>query len=176
MARTTAALLAVLLVGAEVGGQELHTARDGYFRMVGSYFRIAQSEVAILSDWDLPPDEIPVVLFIAQGAGVSPEALVALRRSGRSWVELADRYAIGARVLYLPLREGASAGALAAAYDAFRATPVGEWPSIRLAESDIVALVNIRVLSEALGVPVEEVFRQTSRASSFVELYELLVH
>jgi len=175
MARTTIVLLTLLVVAGDAGAQDLHIARDGYFRVVGSYFRIAPSEVAILSDWSLPADEIPVVLFIASRAGVSAEALVALRRAGRSWVELSERYSIGARALYLPLGEGASPGVLTAAYDAFRGTPMDQWPSIRLTDADIVALVNVRVLAEVLGVPAEEVFRHTSRVSSFVELYALLI-
>lgn len=175
LARTTVVLLAVLLAASDAAAQDFHAAREGYFRVVGSYFRISSSEVAILSDWNLPADEIPVVLFIADRAGVSAEALVALRRSGRSWVDLAERYGIGARALYLPLREGASPGRLASAYHAFRATPVGDWSSIRLTDADIVALVNVRMLSEALGVPSEEIFRHTARASTFVELYALLI-
>lgn len=175
MARSTAVLLLALLSAAETRAQVSHVAEDGYFRAVGSYFGISRSEVTILSDWNLPPDEIPVALFIANRAGVSPDALLALRRSGATWTELADRYSIGARALYLPLREGASAGVLAAPYEAFRSTPVGDWDSIRLTDADIVALVNIRMLSEGLGVTAEEVFRHTPRVSSFVELYAALI-
>jgi hypothetical protein len=134
-----------------------------------------EAEVSILAHWDLPPDEIPVVLFVARRAGVSPAALVALRESGRSWTGLAASYNIGGNTLHVPLRDPASAGALTGAYERFRDTPVEEWGSVRLEEPEIIALVNVRVLSDALGVAPDEIARRTGSAATFVELYAQLL-
>lgn len=169
-------LLATMAFAAVASEAQQHSgAEQAYFRAVSRYFQLPEAEVAILGNWDVPADEIPVLLFVARRAGVSAEALIALRESGRSWTELSDRYQIGARALHVPLRDAASAGRLAPLYDRFRDTPVERWGDIDLSSEDIVALVNVRVLSQSLGLTPDDVMRRTSTASSFVELYSQLI-
>lgn len=173
--RAAILMLAVLGTTPGVTAQDPDAARGAYFRAVARYFDLPSSEIAILSDWEIAPDEIPVVLFIARQAGVSPEALVALRGAGRTWSDLSLQYGIGAQTLHVPVRDQVPAGTLAALYVRYRDTPVGEWRTIRLDDSDIIALVNVRLLAQALGLSAEEVLRQTGSAPTFVELYAQLV-
>jgi len=172
-----AALLSASLMFAATGAHALqHDASEqSYFRAVARFFEVSEGEVAILGHWDLPSDEIPVVLFIARRAGVSAEALVALRESGRGWGALAGSYGIGANTLHVPLQDARSAGALAPLYQRFADTPVTQWASLPLADPDVVALVNVRVLAAALGVPPDDVARRTGTTSTFVELYAQLL-
>ena len=174
MVRTLGSLALMVLFVAPAVAQEREAARIDYFRAVAGFFNLPPSEVAILGDWELPPDEIPVVLFIARRAGVSPEALVALRESGRRWTDLADRYRVRASAFHVPVRDDAPAGRLESTYRLFRSTPVGEWGSLRLDDEAIVALVNVRVISQSLGLSAERVLAETGRASSFVELHARL--
>jgi len=168
-------LFTTLVVTAQgVAAQNRDSARADYFRAVAGFFSLPESEIAILSDWETPADEIPVVLFMARRAGVSPEALVALRSSGQSWTRLAGQYGVSAATLHVPIRDDASAGALSAVYVAFRGTPVSEWPGIPLSDSDIVALVNVRVLAQSLGLSPDAVLRDTGSAPSFVQLFARL--
>lgn len=169
-------LLATMsLVAGASGAQEQTGAERAYFRAVARYFQLPESEVEILANWDLPADEIPVLLFVARRAGVSAEALVALRESGRSWTELSDRYQIGARALHVPLHDVSSAGRLSGVYETFGNTPVDRWGDIRLSSDDIVALVNVRVLSQSLGMTPDDIARRTANSRSFVELYSQLI-
>lgn len=172
------AVMLAVVVGATAAPEvQAQTAAErAYFAAVAKFFQMPEGEVAILGDWNLPPEEIPVVLLMARRAGVSPEALVALRQSGHSWTDLAKRYDIGANALHVPLRDPSSAGALSEAYKQFSDIPVEKWGSITLSSEEIVALVNVRVLSQALGVPPDDVMRRTGQASSFVELYAQLLH
>src|SRR5690606_23901931 len=117
-------IAAALLVPGRLEAQSAHE-REAYFRAVAEYFALPPDEVAILGSWDLPPDEIPVVLFVAARAGVSPEALTALRESGASWASLASRYRIGAAQLHVPLSRSPDGGALAETYRRYAATPAG---------------------------------------------------
>jgi hypothetical protein len=169
-------VLATLAVAAgAVEAQQHNSAELAYFRAVARYFDLPEGEVTILSNWDLPADEIPVLLFVARRAGVSPEALVALRESGRSWTELSDRYQIGARALHVPVHDMGATGRLGTLYASFRDTPVDHWAEIPLTSDDIVALVNVRVLSQSLGLTPDEIMRRTAGTSSFVELYAQLL-
>ena len=160
---------------ADSEAQQPSAVEQAYFRAVARYFQIPESELVVLRNWEVPADEIPVLLFMARRAGVSADALVALRQSGRSWTDLSDRYQIGARALHVPIHDPASAGRLGPLYATFRDTPVAQWGSIRLDSDDIVALVNVRVLSQSLGIPPDEIMRRTANTASFVELYAQLI-
>jgi hypothetical protein len=170
--------LVVIAMGSLAQGaaaQDRPDAEAAYFRAVAEFFRVPASEMAIMRDWRLPADEIPVVLFVANRAGVSPEALAALRRSGQGWHDLASRYGVGADALHVPIPENASAGRLEGVYERFRSTSTGEWSDVVLASDDVVALVNVRLLSQTLGVPPAEILRRAGTSTSFVALYGELI-
>lgn len=172
--RSTLLWVALTCLCASGAGAQDPSARRAYFSAVASYFKLPPSEVQILADWQIDPDQIPAVLFVARHAGVSPEALVALLRSGQGWVELAGRYEISAATLHVPVGEAAPTGALAEVYRRYRSTPATEWRSIELDESDIIGLVNVRVIAQTLRLPAEEVVRQTGSVPTYVELYARL--
>lgn len=159
---------------APVSSQESPAARAEYFGAVARFFSLPSSEVAILSDWEIPADEIPVVLFMARRSGVSPEALVALREAQQSWVTLATRYRVGPFALYVPVPDDASVGALEVAYEAYRTMPVAQWGSIQLTDADVVGLVNVRLISQTLGISAESVLGRTASGTSYVDLYASL--
>jgi hypothetical protein len=172
-------LLLVLLTVAcatEASAAQDSTQR-AYYRAVAGFFQVPEGEVAILGHGgEVPAEEIPVVLFMARRGGVSAEAVVALRGSGRTWPELAQRFGVGANALHVPLNDPSASGALVPVYERFASTPVDQWSTIRLESSDIVALVNVRVLSQALGVEPDQVARRTGTAPTFVELYATFLH
>jgi hypothetical protein len=112
MSRGAVVLAALVCVASGVEARQAGGAEAAYLRAVARYFQLPEGEVSILAHWDLPADEIPVVLFVAQRAGVSAEALVALRESGRSWNQLAATYNIGANALHVPIRDPSMAGVL----------------------------------------------------------------
>lgn len=172
--RTLAVLVTVLAASSAGYAQEPSAARRAYLEAAADFFRVPLDEVAILADWEISLDEIPVVLFVADRAGVSPDALVALRRSGQSWSGLVERYGIDASVLHVPVRDQAAAGALTAAYDRYRATEVVDWSGIRLSDAEIIGLVNVRMIAQSLGLSAEEVIRRTGSTSSYVELFAQL--
>ena len=150
--------------------------RQGYFRAVGEFFTLPPTELAILNEWELDEDEIPVALFIAERTGVSAEALVALRRSGRDWAELAARYGVSAAALHVPIPEQSSAGEIATLYQQYRSMPESGWADIQLKSAEIVALINVRLLAQTLGISPAEVLAQSEATDSFVKLFGELIH
>lgn len=169
------AALVLDLSAAAVPAQETgDAATQAYFAAVAEYFVLPRSEVDILGEWRLPAEEIPVVLFLAQRGGVSPEAVVALRGSGQGWAALAQRYGTAAAQFHVPLPESAPAGSLEGVYQRFRSLPVSRWREIELADADIVGLVNLRLLAETLRRPPQDVLAERSRRS-WVETYARLI-
>ena len=159
---------------APVAGQASPAATADYFHAVARFFSLPSNEVSILSEWEIPTDEIPVVLFIARRSGVSPEALVALRRDGQSWSVLATRYGVGSAALHVPVPADAHVGALDRVYDGYRSIPVERWSTIRLTHDEVVDIVNVRLISQSLGLPVARVIGETGTSGSHVALYERL--
>ena len=142
--------------------------RDAYFRTVAEHFDVPKGEVAIVGDWELEADEVPVVFFLSRKAGVAPDALIGLRRSGLPWVAVANRFGLGVGSFHLPLPEDVPLGSLSRAYGEFRGRPSREWNLIELDDSEVVALVNLRVLSEQMEIPPLRVLQGREEAGSFV--------
>ena len=163
------------ILPSQSSAQELGSGvREAYFRAVGEHFEVPLQEVKILADWGLTSDEVPVALFLARQTGVSPDALIGLRRGGRSWIDVTVRVGLGARAFHISLPEGEPLGLLTRAYDQFKSRSVGDWDGIQLEDPEVIALVNIRVLSEQLGVPTIRVLRSLEEAGSFTAGYVLL--
>jgi len=176
--RTARWAVPILVAHAIGAGPATGQARDSglaYFRAAAAHFDVPADEVVILADSALPAEEIPVALFVATRAGISPEALVALRSSGRSWTELAHRYGVGPAQLHVPFQNPPRSGTLASAYAQFGARSVGDWGGIELTPQDIVSLVNVRVLSGVLHLSPDEILRRRAGAESFVEVYRSVV-
>jgi len=166
--------LVALLTPSLVAGQ-VDAARQAYFRAVAEYFSMTPAEVSILSEWSLPADEVPVVLFVARRAGVSPDALVALRRSGSGWARLIDRYHLDAGHFHVPLSATADRGRLARAYEQFAAVPPERWGGVSLQDQEIVDLVNLRIVAQTLRMRPGDVLTRAAPGTTWVQLYGRLV-
>jgi hypothetical protein len=167
-------LLSCLLLVAVAGvffvasAQELGAgSRQAYYRAVADHFGVSIDEVEVLAEWGLEPDEVPVVLFVSARAGVSSDALVGMRRSGRGWSAVARRFGLGSRAFHVVLPEGANLGLLSGAYEKFKSNPVRDWDSIELEDLEIVSLVNLKVLSEQVEVPPLRVLQSREEYGSF---------
>ncbi len=169
-------LSGLMLFAGVAGAQERENhLRDAFFRAVGEYFSVPIQEVTIISDWNLSPDEVPVVLFLSQQGGVSPDALIGVRRGGRPWLQVAGRFGVGPQAFHLSLPDGGELGSLTRAYSDFRRRSARDWGQVVLDDSDIVTLVNLRVLSEETGVPPLQVLRAREREGSFMAAYIRLI-
>lgn len=159
-----------LLFATPVGAQ---TAEDRYFSAVADYFSVSPVEVSILGEWDMDPEEVPVVLFVARRAGVPPDVVVAQRQTGATWAEVSGRYRMNASAFHVPVA-GDSGGSLSRALTAYRSTPERDWFRIELDDADIVALVNLRFMSQNLSLPPGDVLRARDQAGSYVAGYQAL--
>ncbi|GMR13342.1 MAG: hypothetical protein BMS9Abin29_1548 [Gemmatimonadota bacterium] len=167
--RMIAIAVTVTLVGwPTLAGGQISPATEGYFGAVSEHFHVSLEEVRILGEWRLSPEEIPVVLFVAARAGVSPDAVATLRGDGQSWDAVIRRFGLRPVDLYVPFAEGVSQGILARAYEEFGNRPQSEWDGLRLRDQEIIALVNIQFLAAQMRVPPERVLEALGRTKTFV--------
>ena len=158
---------------AQRGGPDAQ-AVEAYYWTVGTAFSVSLEEVRILGEWQLPPEEIAVVLFLARRAGVSPDVIATQRGAGAPWASIVQRYGVSAGVFHISFPPGTGLGPLEDTYQSFDATPRVSWATLPLEDEALVALVNIRILSSQLGVPAARVLAAWERIGNLVLVHEQL--
>ena len=154
------------------GEAGLRGPQGDFLRAAAEYFNVAPREVVVLSQWGLRPSEVPVVLFVAGRAGVSPDVIVAQRERGRSWMGIADGLGVHASDLYV--RQTGGPGFLRDAYQKFESIPPARWGEVELGDAEVVGLVNVRFLSRYFEVTPAEAIRALGRDGDAVEAYRTL--
>lgn len=174
--------LAALAVGApaaqadtrmDLGATIVNGDLRGFYLSLGEYYRVPEREIVVIRDRHIPDYDIPVVLYIAQRAHVAPGVVVDLRLAGNSWMDITLRFGLGPDIYYVPVQRvyGPPYGN---AYGYFKNKKRKDWHTIRLADDDVVNLVNLRFISERYGHPPEEVMRMRSAGRSFVAINDEL--
>ncbi len=142
-----------------------------YMRAVGREHRVAGRELEVLEAWVHHPTELPVLLFLADRAGVPADVIGSLRHSGQSWQRIALRFDLGPATFRVPVGSGEASGVLARPLREF-ARPAGQWHQIAMTDHEIVALVNLRLLSHQLGTTPEVLLSEVrDHAPDFIEAY-----
>jgi len=154
-------------VGISIGEGRLR----GFYLSIGEYYRVPQREIVIVRERGIPPEEIPVVFFIARRAHVAPSVIIDMRLSGMTWFNIMVHYRLSPEILYVPVRvvHGPPYGK---AYGHFKNRPRKEWKKIVLDDSDIVNLVNLRFETEHYGIPPERVMELRSTGRDFVSIHD----
>ena len=136
---------------------------------VANYYRVPEREVIVIRERRIPDDEIPVVLFIAQRASVSPQRIIDLRLRGDSWWDISVRFGLGPEVYYVPVAV-APGPPYGRAYGHYKKHPRNQWKVIVLNDADIVNLVELRFLSEHYHVAPERIIEMRGRDRDFVAI------
>ncbi|MDT8341997.1 MAG: hypothetical protein RQ751_10835 [Longimicrobiales bacterium] len=148
---------------------------QAFLHAAAAHFGVAEGEVLMLARGAVSVGEIPVVLHLAQRAGVSAEAILALRRAGRSWSDLIRQYRMHAGQLHVPLEPVPAAGPLAPAYAAYASRPRDAWAVIVLPDEALVALVNLRFLMDYLDQTPDRVALALTETGDAVAAYGRLL-
>jgi len=133
-------------------------ARIGDFHVaVANYYHVPQREVVVIRERRVRDEDLPVVLFIAQHARVTPATIVDLRLRGLSWWDISVRYGIRPEVYYVPVTvvPGPPYGK---AWGHYKKKSRKQWNTIVLADDDVVNLVHVRFISDYYRIPPERVF------------------
>lgn len=119
----------------------------------------------------LPEPEIPVAFFLAERGRVAPERVARMRLGGSPWMDIAVELELSAEAFYVPIDfdPGPPYGH---AYGYFRQRPRGKWNTIRLPDTDIVNLVNLRFVSDVTGRSPEEIVDLHSKGRGFADIVD----
>ena len=147
--------------------------RDGevrsFYVAVGDYYNVPDRTLVVVRDRNIPDNEVPVVFFLAQQARVSPDVIINLRLGGSSWMDITLRYGLGPQIFYVPLTvdPGPPYGK---AYGYYKKRPRSKWGEIRLGDSEVVILVNLKFISSHYGYSPDQVVKMRSGGKNFVSI------
>lgn len=144
-----------------------------FYLAVGDYYRAPEKEVVVVRERSVPDDELPVVFFLARRASVSPQVIVDMRLGGKSYMDISLHYGLSPEIFYIPVAvdPGPPYGK---AYGYYKNKPRKQWKEIRLGDSDIVNLVNLRFLSEHYSCAPDKVIRLKSQGKDFVDIQKTI--
>lgn len=154
--------------GISVGDQGLR----GFFLAIGNAYHVPERQVMVVRERSIPDDELPVVFFLAQRARVQPSVIVELRLSGMSWYDITTHFGMGSDIYYYrPVGGVTMQSPYGRAFGHYKQTPKRQWRQMRLADEDIVNLVNLRFASEHGGMNATQVVRAREGGNAFPAIY-----
>lgn len=140
-----------------------------FYLAVGDYYRVPERTLVVVHERNIPDDEVPVVFFIAQRARVSPDVIIDMRLSGRSWMDITLHYGLSPEIFYVPLAV-APGPPYGKAYGYYKNRPRSKWREIRLADADVVNFVNLKFVSSYYGYSPDQVVKMRSGGKRFVAI------
>ena len=143
-------LSAQVQAGAVFSGDGLRS----FYLSVGNYYQVPEREVVVVRERAVPPDEVPVVFYVAQRARVAPAVILDLRRRGLSWADVAVHFRLDPDIYYF--RGGPPYGK---AY--------GYWKKHPPRDAEVIDAVNVHFLSDYHRVSPDVVRAERSRGSSY---------
>ncbi len=153
--------------GVDVG---LSLDQDGlrsFYLAVGEHYRVPEKEVIVVRERNVSDEELPVVFYLTARTGVAPEAIIKMRLGGKSWMDISFHYGLSAEAFYVPVT-GDPGPPYGNAYGHFKHRHRNEWGTIKLADVDIINLVNLRFISEHYGCSPDDVIKMRSKGNNFV--------
>jgi len=163
-------------IGVSIGDQGLKS----FYLAVGDHYKVPEKEVIVIKERRVPDEEIPVVLYIAQMARVTPKAVIDLRLIGRTWMDITLHYGLSPEIFYVPVNpeviyvpviveQGPPYGK-AHGHHHFNRKLKRECKTVVFRDNDIIDLVNLKFTSEHYRRSPEEVIKMREQGKTFVEI------
>ncbi len=178
--RAVTALLALSLLLLWPGGQQCRADLDvglsigdggikGFYLAIGEHYRVPEKQIVVVREKKIPDEELPVLFFLSQRAGVAPDVIIKLRLGGKSWMEISTHFGLTAEIFYVPIKHtpGPPYGK---AYGHFKKKKREQWGTIVLTDTEVVDFVNLRFISEHYGWSADDVIKMREKGRSFVAI------
>jgi hypothetical protein len=170
--RLPIAWILVAALGVAAGDLQAQTPadRDAYLRVVSRHFELPAGEAERLLEDRIAPDELPVLLFLHAESGIAAPALLAMRRPGSTWSQVARRYGVGGDRFHVEIPAAAVDARTRRIHELFTGTPRGGWAALEFTDEETITLVNLRMLAERFTVPPARVLEVRGAVGSWIEV------
>jgi uncharacterized protein (DUF433 family) len=128
------------------------------------YFQVQDQDVLMLSNRGLSANEVPLALFVANRARVSPDMVMQMRLSGMRWDSIVRRYGLSPSIFYVPTND------YSGPYASMYGHPRNAWDSMYLSDEDYINLANLKYLTDYYGYEPGRVIRMRSEGQDFISI------
>jgi len=146
----------------EDGVKEFHLA-------IGDFYKSSDKQVAAITKYGINDEELAVVFFLAEQSNVSPKAIIDLRLGAKSWFDISLHFGLKPEIYFIDIHE-VSRPPYGKALGHFKKKPKSQWNEIRLADDDIINLVNLKFLSKYYNLSPDEIIKMRSNGESFTKI------
>ena len=155
-------------LGISVADGELRS----FYLAVSNHYRVPGEEVVSVKErYRFRNEELPVVYYLAARARVKPSAIIDLRISHMSWLDISFRYGLTPEIFFVPLTVEKVGPPYGKAYGHYKKYhPNKEWKKIVLSDNEVVDLVNLRFISEYHKLAPDTVIKMRGKGMNFVNI------
>jgi len=154
-------------VNINLGGSE----SENYYRSIANYHRVSEKDVYFVRQRGIPDEELPVIFYLASLAAVAPSIVAdEYRRPGITLNDLTRIFGLNPEIYHYPVKFRVDGPPYGKAYGYYRNKPKKEWKNIKLSNTDIINLVNLRFISESRGVDPEDVINRRKSGKNFITI------
>lgn len=143
-----------------------------FYLAVSNHYHVPGREVVAVRDrYRFRDEELPVIYFLAARARVKPAAVIDLRMSRMSWLDISLHFGLTPEIFFVPVtveKVGPPYGKAYGYYKKYR--PKKEWKRIVLSDVEVVDLVNLRFISEYHKLAPSEVIAMRGQGKNFVNI------
>ena len=156
---------------------------NSFYLSIGDYYKVPQQQVQVCVQRHIPDDEIPVAMFIAQRANVSPRAVIDFRLTGQPWLQVAFHFGLQPDVFYVPVKTSNLGPPYGKAYGYWRNKKFkkhkkhddedenqGQPQAQGLDDHDIVNLVNLKFISAHYGTTPDTIIKLRTNGQRFQDI------
>lgn len=142
---------------------------NSFHLSAGDYYGASHADLTFIHRSGISDNEMPVALFIATSGSISVNTIVNLRLKGLSWFDISLRYNVGPERYYVPFKRdpGPPYGK---AWGYYKNKPKKKWKTIKLSDSDLVNMVNVKFMSKHYGISPGEVAKQRGKGKKFKDI------
>jgi len=144
------------------------TESANYYRSIARYNNVSDQDVYFVRKRGVADEELPVIFYLASLAGVSPSLVVDEYKPGISLYDLTTIFGLNPEIYHYPVKFRVDGPPYGKAYGYYRNKPKKEWKNIKLDNTDIINLVNLRFISDSNGVDPEDIIRRRAGGKTFV--------
>jgi len=146
------------------------TESANYYRSIARYNNVSDQDVYFVRKKGVADEELPVIFYLASLAAVSPSLVADEYKPGISLYDLTTIFGLNPEIYHYPVKTRVDGPPYGKAYGYYRNKPKKEWKNIKLSNTDIINLVNLRFISESRGVDPEDIIKGRKSGKTFLSI------
>ena len=143
---------------------------ETYQLAVSNYYDVTLESVLDASDAGLPTEELPVLFFISEKSNGYSTAILTSRLDGKDWAAIASDHDLCATDFYVHTNKEVSGARFNKIFYKFKDLTRQEFAGVKLVDSDIIDLTNLRFLYHHYNYSQHIIMSQASQGKSFLGL------